>query len=194
MSHAKDYQSTITFKNDLGLQEVYSSQNYGTFYSVYLSLESKPGSKPNQIEISNIHFKIVNYKGIINMGIVKVGVRKDETEGYLEFEVQVRAMERNREFPLVEPNGDPMEIKIDRSKINRVIITRLLLPMSTNDFNPALGPNHVNNAVFDDEFYYRDGLTFDSSDNERKKRPGMQGGGGNSSGKRCYQLTLKIED
>ena len=127
------------------------------------------------------------------MGIVNVEPRPNEAEGFYEFEIQIRAMERNRVFPLVENNGDPKIIEFDTSKIDRVVMTRLLLKMGTNDFNPHLGPNHPSNAVFDDEFYYRDGLTFDDSDNERTPRAGMEGWGGTSSGKRCYQLTLKIE-
>ena len=36
--HDLDYQGTILLKDNLGLQEVYSSRNYDTFYSIYLTL------------------------------------------------------------------------------------------------------------------------------------------------------------
>ena len=193
MSHELDYQGSVVLQNDLGLQEVYSSQNYGTFYSIYLSLECSPNPKDkNVINLTNIRFTIVNYKGILNLGIVDVKYKPKDPKGYIEFKINVRAMERNRDFPLIKGNGEPKVISINRNKVKNIRITRKLLKM--NEFNPYLSPNHPNNAVFDNEFYYRDGLTFKEKTNRRMKWLGMEGIGGDSSGKRCYQITLKILD
>lgn len=192
MSSTLDYQGSIVLQNNQGLQEIYSSQNYGTFYSIYLTFECRPNPKDKKlVDMTNIKFSIVNYKGLLNIGIVRA---EDELKKDLEFKIDVRAMERNRDFPLIDGKGDPKTISFDPKKVKNIIINRRLLKMT--DFNPNLSPNHPNNTVFDDEFYYRDGLEFDpkSKSNVRIPRGGMEGYGGASSGKRCYQITLKITE
>ncbi len=190
MSHPLDYQGTIVLKDNHGLQEVYSSQNYGTFYSLYMSFESSVDSAdPDKITLTNVKFTLVNYKGIINLGIVDVEDEEKGDDGLLEFKVRVRAMERRREFHLRE-NGESKAITIDKKEIGTVKISRELQRMT--EFDAELGPDHPDNPVFDEEFYYRDGLLFSPTENARIPRGGMDGSGEASSGKRCYKVMLKI--
>lgn len=187
----KNYQGTIFLKNDLGLQEVYSSQNYGTFYSIYMAFDCVQDIKDKEkVKIKNLKFEIVNYKGVLNLGIVNVIWKPKADEKSAIFEIEVEAMTPKRCFTFPEEK----EFKIDLKIYDKIVIERTLLKMSA--FNLSLNPN--DNLVFDDEFYYRDGLEFvvnpgsGERDNRRIERPGMEGAGNSSSGKRCYQVIHKI--
>ena len=47
-------------------QLIYSSQNYGTFYSVYGKFEVKNNT------LISIDFRLINFKGVLNLGIKNV--------------------------------------------------------------------------------------------------------------------------
>jgi len=185
----EDYQGTISLKNNMGYQEVYSSQNYGTFYSLYirLNIDKKTSGSDDEWTFSNIEFKIINYKGVINLGIrdVTFSLSSDETE--LIFEAAVEGLYGIRNMPVTKPAPT---FTIDTSKLTKITIQRTLMQMTA--FNQDKNPNHEDNLVFDNEFFYRDGLEFDKTINDRKKWGGMQGHGLAISGKRCYHVSHNI--
>jgi len=198
-----DYKSSLILKNNMGFQEIYTSQNYGTFYGVYLSMKCKSDPKhPEIIEISNLTFELINYKGLFNLGIVDIdySFEKEEVKNekqevissreYLKFSIDVRAMQRKRKFYLIDESGSPVVISINTKKIKDALISRNLLPMQ--EFNTNLNPNDPDNTIFDNEFYYRDGLEFPVKDRQRLNWDGMNGVGGSSSGKRCYQVEIRL--
>ena len=170
MQRHEDYQGTISLKNNMGYQEVYSSQNYGTFYSLYMrfNFDQENSNSENDWVFSNIEFQLINYKGVINLGIQ---------------EVAVEGLHGTRKIPVTKPANT---ISVDVSKLTKITIQRTLMQMTA--FNQDKNPNHEDNLVFDNEFFYRDGLEFDKDENDRKKWGGMEGHGGAISGKRCGQL------
>jgi len=194
MDNIKDYQGTIFLKNNLGLQEIYSSQNYGTFYSIYMSFDCERNICEDSkiVTLKNLQFKIVNYKGLINLGIVNIIPKPKSSDKEYVFEIEVEGAVSRRSYNLSKEKPMYSTIEIDLDKFKHIIIQRTLLKMSS--FNENINPNDPQNLIFDDEFFYRDGLKFDIKDEEyvRPKRGGMDGSGSNSSGKRCFTVAHKI--
>ncbi len=187
MSNKFDFSGAINLKNEQGFQEIYSSQNYGTFYSIYISFDSEKDETDEKIILlKNIKFKIVNYKGIINLGIVDVMWNPKITREEVGFKIMVEGMAKDKTF-LFPTNK---VFKIDTSRFSKFVIERELLEMSF--FDKTKNPN--DNLVFDNEFYYRDGLDFNITheDNIRVRRGGMEGAGVSSSYKRCFTIELKM--
>ena len=176
----EDYLSSIIFKSGLGYQEVYSSQNYGTFYSVYISFDCKPGENENEIILYNVKFEIINYKGVVNLGIKDVKFEINQKK-QPQFKVMVEALHGKRVFEYGEET-------IDLGKVEPILaIERLLLKMSNFDENQSPNDNSV--QAFDNEYYYRDGI---SKPEPRTARAGMEGYSGTISWKRCYKTYNRI--
>lgn len=181
MEENHNYHTTVLFRNDLGYQEVYSSQNYGTFYSVYLNfnVETDPDNE-DLIILTEIEFKLINYKGVVNLGISDVEYVISENNEP-KFIIHVQAMVGRRVFPY----GDQ---EIDLSQLDKtLIIERTLLKLPNFDANES--PNDNSILVFDDEFYYRDGPNV-----PRAKLPqaGMIGAPAQSGSLRCYSTINRI--
>ena len=191
MSDPTEYKGNLILKSDLNWQEVYSSQNYGTFYSIYMKFDAREDDDNAQVvTLSNIRFSIINYKGVLNIGIDNVTVKEDPDNGVIVFMVDVRALESTREMALYDDDNNMRDVVVDRDVINNIVISRQLQRMRQNFFDPSKNPNDESNLVFDDEFYYRDGLEFDQDKNDRKEWGGMDGTTQGASGKRCYETVL----
>ena len=199
MSHQYDHYGTILLKKNQGLQHVYSSQNYGTFYSLYLTFDYTISGKQSEhgtkdiIELKDLCFTIINYKGLFNLGIANVITKDLISKRKFVFKIEVEALIPKREYILKKekPMMEPIEIDLNRTDI--IEIQRELLKMS--QFYPDHNPNSPKNLIFDDEFYYRDGLEFKPKDDQNRRllRPGMEGYGGSVSGIRCYRIKHKLD-
>lgn len=143
------YINTVIISKEEGWREIYSSQNYGTFYAVYINFEASIEESSNPlITLKNIQFKIVNYKGILNLGIENAKVFRPVGKNYLEIHVTLQAMNAKRLFKFNE------EVSFKKNEIPALEIKRELIPM--RGFQPDLSPNDENVLVFDNEYYYRD--------------------------------------
>ena len=127
------------------MQFVYGSQLYGTFFGVFASfiITNK--------KISGVKLQTINYKGIINLGIVGIKVRTENKDSnnkilYLDFIFKAfQASDKIQSFTFKE------EFSVD--EIAEVIVSRSLQRFTTN-VRTGLGDNNV----FDSEFYEKDGL------------------------------------
>jgi len=156
--------SNIHLSNDSNnrYQFVYASQSYGTFYGVYAQFIV------NKDILIGAKFKLVNYKGILNIGLKSVSyigiadqdiIYEEEEEEEdkiktrtsinvpcLNFSIKVQAFIKNKERITDKINCNLNDLKKDRNKEYYISVERTLIPFKHNDF------------LFDTEFRYRDGL------------------------------------
>lgn len=129
-------------------QAIYTSQSYGTFYVIYAEFTTEEYN--DNYFIKNINLKLVNYKGLINLGIANATFKPitdddGNSKGAL-VSITIKAFEQET---FMVPNCDdshPFPKKESYLKVNRKLV-----PM-----HPDKSP--LENGVFDDEFYYRDGI------------------------------------
>ena len=147
-------------------KSVYSSQNYGTFYHIYCWPEVY--EKNNEKYLKSLKFKLVNYKGPINLGFPQSGNEKyelDYKDGVLGVKLLVQGLNKSNtlEFDVSKKN-------IKKGDLVRFNIRRVLVPLaygtvnSTSEFTP--------NGFFDSEFFTRSGI---ESPRRRKPEPGQMG-------------------
>ena len=133
-------------------QVIFASQNYGTFYAFYAKLNFAKD------HLESIDFKLVNYKGIINLGFLNNndrGIKFDfspET-GTLDIEIIIKGLTQN-----YETNKLYIGESISANDIKNIFIARKLKRMANNGSEI--------DGVFDNEFHYRSG----NIKNERKPR------------------------
>lgn len=141
------YQSNILLRDGIGYQDVYSSQNYGTFYTIYMKFNCSINK--NIVNLTDIKFKIVNYKGTINLGIKTADYHINEKTGEVQFNITVQALRRRKKSKVITCELNLNEIG------SSLVINRILIPMK--GFKSDRNPNSYNATIFDEEFYYRDG-------------------------------------
>lgn len=137
---------SLTPEDRKKFQVVYSSQLYGTFFSVYACFKFTDTKVGGDFEL--VTFKIHNYKGPINIGIKEVVY--DSTEQ--QFLITVQGLgESKDDFEKVATfkNG----ISFSASKPMK--FERKLVPLNDRDSDS----NHMpfKHGFFDSEFYKRDG-------------------------------------
>lgn len=130
-------------------QVLYSSQLYGTFFSVYVRFNCKTTAVDHYV-LKSIDFKLINYKGLLDIGIVNINGpwEYEEELNHPElklFNIEVRALSGNENYTL------PCENLV----VNRgdYIYTQRTLTRLHD------GGNAHANKIFDEEFYYREGLS-----------------------------------
>ena len=128
------------------MQLVYGSQLYGTFFGVFASFIIKDK------KISGVKLQNINYKGIINLGIVGIkvykGTEKEGTSKNLYMEVFLKAFQ-----PSDKIQTFTFKEEFSVENIKEVIVSRNLQSFATNN-KTGLGDNNM----FDTEFYEKDGL------------------------------------
>lgn len=132
-------------------QTCYSSQLYGTFFSIF----AKPKAKydPDNIDVlilDSIELRIVNYKGILNLGIVQAEFNNYDQKlgGTINIELQALHNDFNTTV-------DCKNQRFDSGK-SLLKFHRFLKPMHPPT---KVGiPQGLVNGVFDTEFFYREGL------------------------------------
>lgn len=140
-------------------QAVYFSQLYGTFFGVYAKFTCKddPDAPDNVYVMDTIDFKIVNYKGLINLGIESVKklpdevvtdrIKDGEIDSSVEYNlvIEVRALAGSECKEFKGCHDDHF------TKGKRLQFDRELLHMHK-------GNTHFDRGIFDDEFFYREGI------------------------------------
>ena len=156
-----------TIKKENHYQSVYSSQIYGTFFSVYakFNLDISKSDIPNGVyHVDSVDFKVANYKGILDIGIQNVILPKDlqseidgnpnltptEKKALKPFILNMRAMGGfdgpGHSQPKYDVN-EKLDIKISSRDV--LYFRRVKLPLHSD--NSAL-----KNGIFDNEFYFRE--------------------------------------
>ncbi len=157
-----DFSTTIllTPKESNRYQAIYASQQYGTFYGLYGKFDIE--KKGKKTFLKRIDFKLLNYKGILNMSL------EGNPDSII---VDEKAKETIREIPVVlvkvqlrakvqEPKYDDFIEFIDPIRIKKNMYFSVLgevLPLNENDTTDETDPAFCG-GVFDDEFYFRDGM------------------------------------
>ncbi|WP_046744615.1 hypothetical protein [Kordia zhangzhouensis] len=149
---------TVSFKKDCQdrWQTVYTSSLYGTMFSIFGKFTY------NEVDGKlSIKLKLINYKGIINLGIHSADFQKlrRRIEVYdnsidkkiirvISLKVNLKGVHENKTYDL---EIDPTLSEDDFKKDIYLEIDRELLPLE-NDIC-----NELKDDIFDTEFYYRDG-------------------------------------
>lgn len=137
-------------------QAVFASQSYGTFFTIYACFSTEE-DKENYY-IKKIDLKLINYKGMINLGIANATFKpvfsaNNKSIG-ADITLDIKAFEKEN-FTLAGVESSHPFPKSE-SFLN---ISRKLLPISQN--------GTLNNGVFDEEFYFRDGVVLGGDRNTR---------------------------
>ncbi len=172
----------INFNENSRGQAIYSSQLYGTYFAIYALIKSQqvtkelknPESGNTEVikgyNLESMGLKIVNYKGVINLGITKAELLPvfitDSTEG-VEKKIQV-GLKLNIEVQGLHGDMDNF-FKVDFPKKidtihqgTNIETSRFLRPMhlaksiGSKFPSPETG-KQLMNGVYDEEFYYREG-------------------------------------
>lgn len=149
--------------NQNDYQAIYASQLYGTFFSVFAKFTCQDIQSDRYI-IEKIDFKLINYKGVVNLGISNVqGVYNwQDEQGNIHklINLQVQGLNSDDEF---EFNCSGLELPKSGHQGELFIIQRTLKPMHNSG-------SALDKSVFDDEFFYREGLA-DATDGFLHREP-----------------------
>lgn len=128
----------FNFKDKDIYQFMYASQNYGTFYAIYGLL-----SEDNK----SITFKLMNYKGPINIGFISNTVLVDNSDIeikndkiILKIALEVKGLSKIRETTLT------FNSKINFNALDEIFIERFMHKLED-----------ATSEIFDSEYYYRSG-------------------------------------
>lgn len=156
-------------------QSLYSSQLYGTFFSIFGIVETE--QKGNGYLISSLKLKLINYKGVLNLEITNAElvssklVLDEIIQWSLSVEVQAKATTKNDEvlFTVKDDKGNPFTSKdgLVLKKGTSIIFRRFLKPIHLDSNNQTRAQA---NGVFDSEFYYREGVFDDHTAKKSDKR------------------------
>lgn len=155
---------------------IYASQLYGTFFGIYAQFvreENKVDDQKN-FKISKIELKLLNYKGIINIGFTSHSHSQDRDGTRITF--RVRGASSNFEKPLIL---DP-PITVEKGKRTLIIFNRILQPLpdfdgyfddrqrsddsQCSEASSKLTDEPPISTLFDSEFNDRDGIDFYNND------------------------------
>lgn len=136
-------------------QSVYSSQNYGCFYEIYVKADFVEEKDTDSL-VNQLEFRIINYKGLLNVGFANITQQKDELyfnekEGVLGVRFVLQGKQSNNSM-LVKI---PREWNLRKTNLNRLSIFRLLIPLEGLELKTT-----APQEMFDVEFYERNGLDF----------------------------------
>jgi hypothetical protein len=181
MSNVKDLQLITSV--DLGYSPtskpayhfIYGASLYGTMFAIYAKFDGKeiPDGSPSAFQIEKIIFKLVNYKGCINIGFTTHNIDceyKDDDKHYrINFGVQGASTLVDKAFDVkIQNTNEPLLVR--KGQRVRVIFVRTLFPLPHYDGyldrryempipqDPlALAEEPPVTPLFDTEFNYRDG-------------------------------------
>ncbi|RXG14222.1 hypothetical protein DSM03_101339 [Leeuwenhoekiella aestuarii] len=147
-------------------QLIYASQLYGTFFAVYAKISSsRTESDKTGRQIDEITFRVVNYKGIIDIGLEKAEYNISTKE----IDLFVKALgNTSKEIKCKNLN------KLRKEKEDILVFRRQIEYL----------PNRNNSGVFEIEKYYRDG-TFTQERPDYESHP-------IAPGARCMLSELKV--
>lgn len=129
-------------------QLVYASQVYGTFFGIYARFDFARQSE--RLKLNKITFRIINYKGQINIGIDAVGLppykQKDPKNLNITFHLKGYM-----------PALQDYECDFTKDEIYLEDGSQITFKRTMRNFTER-PDDTFNMGAFDDEFYFRDGL------------------------------------
>ncbi|NVJ46013.1 MAG: hypothetical protein HWE07_02765 [Cytophagia bacterium] len=153
----------LTNKDDY--QAIYASQLYGTFFMVFAKFTCEYSSEKKAYIMQKIDFRLVNYKGLINIGIKSVqGIEKRvdlKNNQYNLVRLELQGLKTDSKDKSLPCSG--FELK----QGDCLVIDRTTVKMHNG--------TALNQNVFDEEFYYRHGI--EPNDNYRERSPGPDADG-----------------
>lgn len=185
--------TTIDFSETKNAQTIYSSQLYGTFFSIHALMDTSTTVIDDYYLINSMKLFVVNYKGILNLGIKQAEfkeVRGSKWAWKLKIEIEVQGFEAldEQDFIIKSAKGKKIrkpklrKLGKQKSKITRrsqIFVERYALPVGQ--------PFSEDKKIFDSENYFRQGFIKNMTSAQRKKdhRPSLwlkdkpaQGAGG----------------
>ncbi|MEM6831009.1 MAG: hypothetical protein AAGA66_03690 [Bacteroidota bacterium] len=141
------------YEGDDMFQFVYGTQLYDSMFSLYANFNARANG--DLMEVEEITFIGVNYKGNINLGIKDISAPVLAGDGALEITVTLQADDSTAITPLKTVSAG-QEVGAG----NYLKIIRELAPMS-DDYYDAQKPildRAFTNGKFDSEYFVRDGL------------------------------------
>lgn len=172
-----DFSTTVVLspeENDR-YQAVYASQHYGTFYGIYGKFTVE--KQKDIIFLHRIDLKLINYKGVLNMSMSKE-LEVDENAKELIRNIRVVLLKVKVQAKLDNSNDEShyiFEKPLEVHKGTFFSVVSELVPLcgtKGSEMEPEVC------GVFDNEFYYRDGLS-----NEKRKMTEIPLEKGDNSGK-----------
>lgn len=143
----------VNLSNPKDYQSIYASQLYGTFFAVYGKFTVEDTDPSDGIyKLLNLRLKILNYKGIINLGIIQAILRpvKDEEDKTLGWRLILELQALGGRTDCDVQCGS-YEFTKGKSFIS---VDRRLKKLAS-----------IGGHVFDAEFGYREGFTTEVSGN-----------------------------
>jgi hypothetical protein len=144
------YYTTIVLREGRSgdFQLVFASQVYGTFFGIYAKLDFTKLS--GRLKLNKITFRIINYKGQINIGIDSVDAPLYHPEDHRKLNIIFHL--KGYMPPLQDYECDFTQDEIYLEDGSEITFKR-----NMRDF--VADTNHLfEDGAFDSEFYFRDGL------------------------------------
>jgi hypothetical protein len=155
---------------------IYASQLLGTLFGIYGKFYTDDQKKKGCCLVKGVYLKLINYKGIINIGFTTPKMTIKLTDNVINFNVQGLKNISEMEIIFDEP------IEVERGSFKRITFNRIA--MALPGFEPDLSSQSSINKLsvpktsavpnmpyFDTEFHYRDGIDY----YDQVLRPGMYG-------------------
>ncbi len=142
-------------KENENYQCIYSSQMYGTFFSIFALVDTSYNDGDDFYTLKGIDLKIINYKGVVNLGIIGAELVDKEFDPDNPNEVTRRLLKIGVKPLLDTPDDVEVDLKSKNLKCNigsEILVERFLAPMH-ND-----GSTSEANGTFDNELFYREGI------------------------------------
>lgn len=164
--------SNLNLGDNKNGQSIYTSQLYGTFFGIYAKVNARDNDQKDYWTLDAMELKIMNYKGIVNLGITQAklieskhdGIHNNDARLYVEVQACYNMPD---EFIKVENSSGQ---KFTKGKAN-IRLERFLKPMHAHSNGVK---QQLNDGVFDEEFFYREGKLYDNELAERKKHAPVQ--------------------
>jgi len=173
------YVGNVNLTNHTDFQAVYFSQLYGTFFGVFCKFDCDENENDANYCLEQVDFRLINYKGPLNLGITKVESKHlHEEDGvfHVVFKIEVQALGGKLEYPY--------QCHIDVPKLKSMFhFDRRVLKMKEYSMDQV-------SSVFDNEFYYREGLIDEGGEYPPRKPPVRQWNDPEESKKLNHTLKL----
>ena len=158
-------------------QFIYGSQLYGTSFAVYANFKHEPNPEGEGVLITQIDYKLINYKGIINLGFWGDNVPYIPAGNASNFMFNVKGLHVNPELSVsyesaVNKKGSDAKPKVILKDKSVVVYNRTLVPQNVFEEAAAgMTGKSQGQTFFDEEFVYRDGYY----EAPKEKREGHEG-------------------
>jgi subtilisin family serine protease len=141
-------------------QFIYGSQLYGTNFGVFcdFNVGYPDANKKTECNIIGATASIVNYKGILDLGILGMPTLKLQVYNFGDRKETALVMNIKLQAVVAGKSTYSAKVKIDKTDLIKeehlFVVNRDLVRINNDPKNPIV------DGVFENEFYYRDGLRY----------------------------------